>query len=130
MRETAARSGRDGCRRGLCQSLVGGVPAPRQQFIDLVGRVIGQLREHMGKPSLRIDVVEFAGFDERKNVSGPSRAFVRAGEGPVAPAHGNAAQPALGGVVGHADASIIEEAGERRPAIEAVVDRLANVALG
>ena len=34
---------------------------------------------------------------------------------------------AFGGVVGHADAAVIEEAGERRPALEHVVDGLGDI---
>jgi hypothetical protein len=66
------RSG-GGERRFSCR-LLAGFPVPRQQFGDLFSRVIGPFREHMGEPRLRIDVVEFAGFDQGNDVSGPSRA--------------------------------------------------------
>jgi len=78
-------------RRGrFGRRLLASFPTPGQEFGDLFSRVIGQFREHMGEPSLRINVVEFAGFDQRKDVGGPSRAFVRARERPIAPAHGHA----------------------------------------
>jgi hypothetical protein len=48
-------------------------------------------------------------------------AFVGTHEGPVVPAHRDGPQPALGGVVGHAQAAIVEEARERGPTIEAVL---------
>jgi hypothetical protein len=54
-------------------------------------------------------------------------AFVGAGERPVVAADGDAAQRQLGGVVGHAQAAVVEEAGERRPAIEAVLDCLGDL---
>jgi hypothetical protein len=34
------------------------VPVPGQQFVDALGRVIWQAGQHIGKPSLRIDIVE------------------------------------------------------------------------
>ena len=45
-------------------------------------------------------------------------------------ADGDGTQLALGGVVGHAEAAVVEEAGERGPALEAVVDGLGGLALG
>ena len=68
--------------------------------------------EYIGKPGLRIDIVEFGGLDQR--VHGPDR---------------DAAQRPLGGIVGHAQPPVIEEAGERWPPLEAVIDRLGGIAL-
>jgi hypothetical protein len=42
-----------------------GFPIPGQQLIQIVDLVIGDAREHVGKPSLRIDVIEFCGLDQR-----------------------------------------------------------------
>jgi hypothetical protein len=55
--------------------------------------------------------------------------FVGAREGPVAASDRDGAQLALGGVVRHAQSPIIEEASERIPALEAVVDGLAGLAV-
>ena len=55
---------------------------------------------------------------------------IGAGEGPVVAADGDAAQRPLGGVVGHAEAAVVEEAGEGLPALEAVGDRLGDLAVG
>src|SRR3546814_3132864 len=63
-----------------------------------------------------------AGLDEGVDGRCLSATGVGSGEGPVATADGDAAQGALGGVVGQADPAIVEEAGERRPALEHVVD--------
>ena len=104
-------------------------PIPGQQVADPPGGMIGQARQHVGKPGLRIDVVELGGLDQGVDGGGAAAAFVRAGEGPVVAADRDAAQGPLGGVVGHAQAAIVEEASERRPALEAVVDRLGGVAL-
>jgi len=46
------------------------------------------------------------------------------GEQPCPAPQGNAAQCALGGVVAQADAAVVEEAGESRPARQHIVDRL------
>ena len=105
------------------------MPVPRQQVADAFGGVIQHAREDVGEPGLRIDVVELGGGDERVEGSCPPAAFVGAGEGPVAAPDRDGTQLALGGVVGHAQAAIIEEAGQRRPALEAVVDGLAGIAV-
>ena len=36
------------------------VPVPRQEFIEFAHRLISNAGENVGKPSLRIDVVELA----------------------------------------------------------------------
>src|SRR3546814_5813149 len=78
----------------------------------------GQAFEGVGEPGARIDVVEPAGLDEGVDGRCLSATGVGSGEGPVATADGDAAQGALGGVVGQADPAIVEEAGERRPRSE------------
>jgi len=48
-----------------------GRPGPWHQFVDARGRPeIDELGEHVGEVSLRIDAIQFAGFDERSN-AGP-----------------------------------------------------------
>ena len=58
-------------------------PIPGQQFVDALGRMIRQAGQHVGEPSLWIDVVELGGGDQRVDGSGAPAAFVGAGEGPV-----------------------------------------------
>jgi hypothetical protein len=41
----------------------------------------------------------------------------------------DAAQSSLSGIVGHAQAAVVEEAGERGPAFETVIGRLGGLAL-
>src|SRR3954470_17995496 len=74
-----------------------------------------------------INIAELGGRDESVDGSCPPAAFVRAGKCPVTTADGNGTQLALGGVVRHAEASVVEETGERGPQLEAVVDGLAGV---
>ena len=105
------------------------VPVPRQQVADPFCRVIQHPCQDIGEPGLRIDVVELGGGDERVEGRCPPAAFVGAGEGPVAAPDRDGTQLALGGVVGHAQAAVVEEAGQRGPALEAVVDGLAGVAV-
>jgi hypothetical protein len=92
--------------------------------------MIRQSGEHVHEPSLRIDIVEFGGLDQRVDGGGAMAAFVRACEGPVLSSDRDAAHGPLGRVVGHAEAAIVEEAGERGPTLEAVVDRLGGLVLG
>ena len=80
----------------------------------LAGMVL-QACQDVGEPGLRIDVVELGGFDQGVDGGGSLAALVGAGEGPVAAADGDAAQGPLGGVVGHAEAAVIEEAQSARP---------------
>ena len=79
--------------------------------------VIGEPREDVGKPGARIDVVERAGFDQRVDRGGAPPARVGAAEGPVAAADGDATRAALGGVIRHADAAVVEEAREGVPSL-------------
>ena len=55
--------------------------------------------------------------------------FVGTGEGPVVAADCNATQRPFGGVAGQAEPAVIKEPGERRPALEAVVERPGGLAL-
>ena len=84
--------------------------------------MIGQFRKHMGEPCLRIDVVELASFNQRIDASGSLRAFVRARESPIATSDGDATILAFCRIIRKADASVVEEAGERFPTDEAIID--------
>ena len=91
--------------------------------------MIGDPRQHVGKPGLGIDVVELGGLDQRVHDGCAVAARVRAAEGPVAAADRDAANGSLGGIVRQADAAVVEEARERLPVIEGVVDRFGKRAL-
>ena len=85
--------------------------------------------QQVGEVTLRIDVVELAGFDERGH-GGPSRAAVVAGgEQRVLAAEADRADGALDGVVVEFDPAIVEEPNEARvpPAVtETSVCRLSG----
>ncbi len=100
-----------------------------EQFVNALGGVIWQAGQYVGKPSLRIDIVELGGSDQRVDRGSAPAAFVGAGEGPVLSSQGSGPQLAFGGVIRHAKAPIIEEAGEGVPAVEAVIDRFGRVAV-
>ena len=92
-----------------------GRPVPGQQLVEPGGGVIGDAGEDVGEPGLRVDVVELGGDDQGVHEGGALTAAIGAGEEPGLAAEGDAAQRALGGVVGQADAAVVEEAGEARP---------------
>ena len=91
--------------------------------------MVWQVSEDLNQPGLRIHIIEFASLDQRIDSGGALSASVGARERPVASANGNAAHSALGGIVGKTDAAIMEEARERFPAIEAIIDGLGDLAL-
>ena len=80
-------------------------------------------REHVCKPCPCINRIELGGLDQRVDRGGAAPAAVGAGEDPVLTPDGDATNGALGRVIRHADAAIIEVAGERRPSFEVIVDR-------
>jgi len=86
--------------------------------------------KHIRKPSLGINAVELCRLDQGIHNGGAVPAFVRTAKGPVAPANGNAADSTLGGVVGQADAGVLEKARECLPMIEGVADGLGKRPLG
>ena len=58
------------------------VPVPGQEFVNALGGVIRQAGQDVGEPSLRIDIVELGGCDQRVDCSGAPAAFVGTSEGP------------------------------------------------
>ena len=99
-------------------------PIPRQQVVDPLRGVILQTRQDIGEPSLWVDVVELGGLDQRVDCGGALAAYIGACEGPVVTAECDSTERTLGAIVGHAQAAVVEKAGEDVPALEAVVDRL------
>lgn len=83
--------------------------------------------EDVGEPGLGIDVVEATGRDHRQYDGGTVGAALAAGECPVAPSQGDAAQRSFSGVVAEADPAIFDEAGKGFPAPEHLVDRLQDL---
>src|SRR5438477_9570422 len=89
--------------------------------------MIGNTAQHVGKPSLWIDTVEFCRADQGVHCSRSLTATVGTGEQPCAAPESDPAQSALGGVVRQADAAVVENAGEGGPALEHVIERLGDV---
>ena len=67
-----------------CQaaSLALGLPVPGQELIELLDVVIVDACEHVGEPSLGIDVVEPRSLDQRVHHGGALAAAIGAGEQP------------------------------------------------
>ncbi len=105
-------------------------PVPGKQVVEAPGRIVGQPREHVGEPGLRIDAIELGGLDQRVELRSAMAARVRAGGGPVAAAHRDGTNPPFGSLVLQVDAPIAEEAAEGGLALEHVVDRLRHRSLG
>jgi hypothetical protein len=116
-------------RGGCCRDLVG-LPIPGQQFVDLLGWMIRKARQDIGEPRLRVDIVELAGLNERKDGGGPASSGVRTCEGPIPTPDGYAPQGAFGGVIGEADAAVVKETDELDPSRQAVIDVLGEIGLG
>ena len=104
-------------------------PVPGEQFLNAGLRMIRHSGDDVGEPGVGIDVVEATGLDEGIHGGGAPTAAVGACERPVASSDCHGPQHALGGVVGHADPAIVEEAGEAVPAAEHVVDGLGEITL-
>ena len=115
-----SRSSRSGCDVGL----ISGFPVPGQEVVDRLGRVVVDAGEHVGEPGAGIDVVEPCGLDQGVQGGGTVRSAVGAGEGPVASSDGNAPQRPFGGVVGQADAAVVEEGRKGGPALHHVIHGL------
>ena len=89
------------------------LPVPWQQLIKPIDGMVRDTGEDIGQPGLRIDVVEPRSLDERVKDGGALTATVGAAEEPSLPAKRHTSQGTFSGVVRDADASIVEEAGER-----------------
>ncbi len=57
-------------------------PIPWQEFVEPVDGVIVDASQHVGEPSLRIDVIELGRRDQRGHDRGPASAAFGAGEQP------------------------------------------------
>ena len=91
--------------------------------------MIGDASDDVGEPSLGIEVIEASGLDERVHDGGSAAAFVGAGEEIVLAPEGERADGAFGGVVGHFEPAVVDEAGESGPARGRVADGAGERAL-
>ena len=88
--------------------------------------MIGDASQDVGKPFTRVDAVQFAGLDQRVDGGCALTSAVGAAEGPVASANRDPPQGSFGCIVRQADAAIVEEARERAPPFQAIIDRFRN----
>jgi hypothetical protein len=80
--------------------------------------MIGNTRQHIGKPGTRVDIVEARRGNQRIHRRRSFAAAITAGEQPALPAESHPTQSALGRIVRQANAPVIEEACERIPSLE------------
>ena len=103
---------------------------PGQELVDPVDRVIGDAGEDVTQVGFGVDAVQFAGFDQAVDDGCAVATGIGAGEEPVFPAEGDAAQGVFSAVVVDLQAAVLGIAGQRRPVGRGVADRLGKAALG
>ena len=91
-----------------------------------MGRMVGEASKEVGEPGAGVDAAEFAVFSERIDRGRKLSAGVGAAECPVAAPDGNGA---FGGVVGQADAAVVEKPREGCHAPQAVGNSFGDRAL-
>ena len=102
---------------------------PREKLVKPRRGVVGNSRQYVSEPGLRIDVVEFCCGDEAVYRRRPLAAAVGAGEKLGAAPERDTAQGALRCIIGQADAAVVEEAGEGRPARQHIIDGLGGLGM-
>ena len=75
------------------------MPAPRQEFGNLAGWVVGDKGEDVAKVTQRVEAVELAGFDQRIHRGGATAPGIGPGEEIVSATDRDTAQGAFGRVV-------------------------------
>ena len=104
-----------------------GGPGPGHELVEARGRPeIDELGEHVGEVGLRIDAVEFAGFDERGDAGPVLGALIVTGEERIFAIEDNGTDSALDDIGVELDAAVVEEAGEPVPMIQAVADGIGD----
>ena len=100
-------------------------PGPWQQFVDAIdGISFDHAREHVVEISVRLDAVQFAGFDQRADDCPSIAATIAPGKEMVLAAERHGADSTLYWIGVELDAAIVEEAGQTFPPRERVTDCL------
>lgn len=99
------------------------MPAVWQQFVDAAGRLCRQPLEHIAQVGVRIDAVHLRRADQAHDRRGALAGAQTAGEQPVVAPERDRPDPVLDPVVVGRQVAIAEVARERRPALQAVIDR-------
>src|SRR6202022_324474 len=79
MVKTAAIAAMSGCSTVRLRTWP---PVPRQELVDLAGRVSSDPGQHVGQPGLRIDIVHLGGDDQAVHRGGALPAAIGTGEQP------------------------------------------------
>ncbi len=103
------------------------IPVPWQQCRQIGDLVIGDACEHVGEPSLRINIVELGRLNQCQHDRGALAAAIGAGEEPRLSPQRNSSERAFGGVVAQANPAVIEEAREGIDALEHVIHGLGDI---
>src|SRR6185312_16978368 len=103
------------------------MPIPWQQFVEPLDGMLGNASEDVSEPCLRINIVHLGRDDQAVHHRGTLAAPIRAAEQPRLPTQSDAAYAALRGIIGQADAAIVEEARERDPTLEHVIHCLGGI---
>jgi hypothetical protein len=104
-------------------------PVPRQEFADLIDRVIGDAGKNVAQPHLWIKTVELRRLDQGVDGSGTLAAGIGAREQVILSAESEWPDGAFGGVVVDLQAAVLEVAGERCPACESIAHSGGEIAL-
>ncbi len=99
-------------------------PVPGQRIDEAVIRMLADFAEDVGEPGWRIDVVQLGCDDQTVDVGCTLATTVGTGKQPRLAAQGDSSERPLGRVVGEANPPVLEEAGERPPALQHVVHDL------
>ena len=94
-----------------------------QQFADAAGRLRRQPLEHVADVGIGLEPIELGRVDQAHDGGGALAGAQRSSEEPVLPPNRDWADAVLHPVVVDRQIAVIQEARQRVPAVEAVVDR-------
>src|SRR6476620_9306293 len=104
-----------------------GGPGPGHELVEARSRPeIDQAGEHVGEVGLRVDAVQFAGFDERGDAGPVLGALIVTGEERIFAIEDNGTDSSLDGIGIELDATVVEEAGEPVPMMQGVADGIGD----
>ena len=105
------------------------VAVPRQEIINPVDGMIGDICQHVTQPSFGIDTVQLGRADQRLDRGGPFATADGAGDQIVAPTNGHTTQGAFGRRVVNLGGAVVAVAQQRRPELERLQNRRRRVGL-
>ena len=96
----------------------------RKKFFESTGGLSRKTFEDVFDVSIRVVPVELGGLDKAHDVGRSLAGTLGSGEEPVISAKGYRSDPVLDVIIVDRQIAILKVAGQRRPAAEAIVDRL------